>query len=98
MPAARLADPQSWTIERALLDGYLGPFTALKFLRAPEPYLTSIGPHMHCAGPPKAPSPEVATLTQLSTQPADISSCMAWYTVDIYLNEGVIEAITLDLF
>ena len=102
VPAAELADPAVWVVpvpqtpEWAWLgDPSLNP---LRSLADDGAYTTSVGPHPHCAAPPRPAPPEVADHERVSTQPRQPTSCLAWYTVDAFLHDGEISAITMDLW
>ncbi|WP_147381275.1 hypothetical protein [Nocardioides immobilis] len=96
------------------LRGVQGPFSATQLISSHVHYDSeggepqqsgdlqrSVGEHPHCASPPKpAPRPFEGTL-RLSVQPADgsITSCLAWFTVDLYLDDARrIVAVTVDIW
>lgn len=94
-----LRDPAAWDVPTA--PGYewtTGPFNALTLLTRSDPGRVVVGPHPHCAGAPRPAPPELTTLTRMSTQPLDPESCLSWDTVDAYVADGRIRAITLDLW
>lgn len=100
--AAELADPAAWAVPVPhtpawawLGDPSLNP---LESLADDGAYTTNIGPHPHCASPPRSAPPEVAEHLRISTQPREPQSCLAWYTVDAFLRDGEIHAITMDLW
>lgn len=98
VPAAELRDPSAWVLDVPSYAAQTGPFDILQVLRDAESYKVAIGPHSHCASPPR-PAPEaVADLPRISTQPV-VESCLDWSTVDLFVRgDGRIEAITLDLW
>ncbi len=58
-----------------------------------------MGPHDHCAGQPLVLPDSLVGLRQLSMQPTGIDSCIAWFAVDVFVNDaGEIQAVMLDLF
>ena len=90
-------DPAAWVIAADEWNGYAGPFDVLGPLRSEAGItITLVGPQPHCAGP--ALDPWVA-FRQLSIQPAGITSCLEWYSIDVFLDaSGDIERIRLDLW
>lgn len=95
--AAELAGPEAWTIDRADFRAWAGPFSVLDF--ANEPAAITIGSYARCAAPPVAAPAGFDGHRRLSIQPTEATSCLEWWTVDFFLSdEGLIEAITLDLF
>ena len=98
--AAELADPRAWTLHAKGFRAYVGPFSALEPLARHEgPLKVSVGPHFHCASPPVPPPRTVAALRRVSVQPGTYDSCLAWWTVDLFVTpEGEIEAVTHDLW
>ena len=76
-----------------------GPFSALEPLIDERPHVIVAGPHNHCASPP-VPAPEgYEAHRRVSVQPADATSCLEWFSVDLFLEaDGTIDAITLDLY
>lgn len=99
--AASLADPGSWVFGRPS-DGFrarTAPFSALALLAQPGINDITAGPHDHCAGPPMPVHDALAGLRQISIQPAEASSCLDWWVVDVLLTDGGdIAGITLDLW
>ena len=72
--------------------------SALEHLTDPRAHTAVSGAHPHCAGPPR-PAPEpLAGHSRVSSQPSNPESCLSWYTVDLFLSDGMIKAITLDLW
>ena len=70
----------------------------ITLLGADEVQIT-VGPHDHCAGQPRQYADALQGLRQLSIQPTGIDSCIAWFSVDVFVNDaGEIEAVMLDLF
>ena len=106
--AAELSKPAAWRLDAAAFRGRVGPFSALELLADWSPAMidahvheaaVSVGEHPHCASPPVPPPPEVAALRRLSVQPVGASSCLSWWTVDLFVEPGgAIAAITLDLY
>lgn len=98
--APALADSTAWSLDVENYAALEGPFSALEVAAGAGPTKVSAGPHPHCAGPPRPAPPAVTDLRRVSVQPADetIDSCLSWWTVDFFLDDGVIQAITLDLW
>jgi len=98
--ATALADPATWEFNDA--DGFRGyaqPFSALDLLAAGRPIEVTAGPHDHCAGPPITINEAFVGLRHLSIQPTDATSCLEWWTVDLFLNDDLeIAGVTLDLW
>lgn len=96
----RLSDPATWVFDQE--DGfraYVGPFSALDLLGQGRPFEITAGPHPHCAGPPMPVNPAFAGLRHLSIQPTDATSCLEWWTVDLFLDgTGAIAGVTMDLW
>jgi len=91
-----LGTTAGWNMDVSEYAGFGGPFTALM---AEEPYETTVGQHQRCAGPPIAPPAGFAEHRHISIQPTGIDSCIAWWTVDFFIDDnGEIGAVTLDLF
>lgn len=93
---------------------YTGTFSALETIRRhvegtvadtgpvrrPGALRVSVGEHPHCAAPPM-PAPEgLAGMRRVSVQPDNrsITSCLDWFTVDLFLDGALIVAVTLDLW
>ncbi len=95
--ASSLSDPEQWQMDVAEYAGFGGPFSALEM--ANRPVEITIGAHQRCAGPPVARLAGLDDHKQVSIQPSAIDSCIAWWTVDFFIDaEGRIDAVTLDLF
>jgi hypothetical protein len=96
----QLRDPRAWTLDAQLFRGAAGPFSALDLLARGSGRLEyAVGPHPHCASPPRPPPAAVAALRRLSAQPRDRSSCLQWWTVDVFVTaSGAIRAVTLDVW
>lgn len=97
--ASELADSAAWDIVFEPFRGRVAPFSAFALLADPRESLILVGPHDHCAAPPWPPASGLEDLRHLSIQPIRTSSCLEWFTVDFFVNEeGLVEAITLDLW
>ncbi len=98
--AGSLSDGASWVFDEQ--DGfraYTGPFSALDLLDDGRPFAVTAGPHNHCAGLPMPINEAFTGLRHLSIQPTDATSCIEWWTVDLFLtDEGEIAGVTLDLW
>lgn len=93
--------PASWVLDDGGLgfEGFVGPFSVVDTLVNAGEVEIIVGPHDHCAGQPRQYSDTLQGLRQLSIQPTGIDSCIAWFSIDVFVNDaGEIEAIMLDLF
>lgn len=100
-PAETLAFPQNWRFDTSFdgFRGYVGPFSALDVLAEERPVAVTGGTHDHCASPPVPVYPELEGLRQISIQPTDATSCLEWWTVDLFLTgDGAVAGVTLDLY
>lgn len=100
LDAKTLIDPAAWSVPTAQGYEWLAEpsLNALELLVDDRPYTSELGPHPHCASPPRPAPPAVNAHHRVSTQPAAADSCLSWYTVDLFLRAGEIEAVTLDLW
>lgn len=103
LDAAALRDSSAWQIKMPngeLFRGTVGPSSAIELIAsgATDELVYAVGEHPHCAGPPVAAPPGFEDHQRVSVQPqADqIESCLQWFTVDLFINDGTIEAITHD--
>lgn len=63
-------------------------------------FTVSLGPHERCVGP-GIPAPRgMGKFRRVSIQPVTTTKapCLRWFSVDLYLSQGEIRAVTLDLF
>lgn len=95
-----LVDPDGWSIDVADFRGYAGPFSALDVARDAGATVVSVGDYDRCVAPPTSAPEEVAALRRVSVQPVlgAQESCLRWWSVDLFLDEGRIVAVTLDLY
>lgn len=94
-----LADPTNWVFDIEDYRAWVGPFSALELLRSAGEVTTLIGPHAHCASPPVPALEGLGGARRLSIQPATATSCLEWWTVDIFVDEsGQVVGITMDRF
>ena len=100
LPRSRLVDARSWRLDVEYFRAYVGPFSALDPLADSNgSYRLSIGPHPSCVGPPVPAPRQLAGLRQISAQPRSTSSCLEWWSVDVFVDEdGVVRGVTLDLY
>lgn len=98
--AAELSDAGSWSVPTTqdLRWTGLSSLNVLERLAEDEPYVTTLGSHPHCASPARPAPAAVADHVRVSTQPSEPASCTAWYTVDLFLQDDKIHAVTLDLY
>lgn len=89
-------DVGSWTVDGVdLVFGRTPPFNALTTIaESATTVTTGAGPHDHCAGPPLAPL-DVEHDQMLWIQPDDAESCLDWFAVDLYLDDGEVVAVSL---
>lgn len=95
---AQLETYDGWTIGVSEYAGFSGPFNALDTLRSGETLVIDEGSHPHCAGPALDPPEGLEEATRVHAQPKNIDSCIAWFSVDLWIVDGSIEAVTLELF
>lgn len=96
---AALADPSTWVFDVEIFRAYTGPFSALDVLADDAPTQTLVGEHPHCASPPVPAPPGFGAHRRVSVQPIAITSCLEWWTVDLFVTgDGRVEAVTLDLY
>ncbi len=99
VPAADLANPAAWVMDIDLFRARSGTTSIFNLFDADRPRRTVTGEHLHCASPPVAAPTGLEGLIRISTQPLDATSCLEWFTVDLFVNaDGEIEAVTLDLY
>lgn len=95
-------DVQSWR-------GRVPPFSALTEINRwvtaqratddPDSVLTfGAGRHRHCVSPAQPQPKAVRGMRHLWIQPAKAPSCIDWFTVDLYLTQGRINAVTTDMY
>jgi hypothetical protein len=97
--ARALRQREAWEIDVELFRAGTGPFTAFEELADPREDLAyDEGPYRRCVSPP-APAPrEVAHLRRLSIRPREWESCLQWFAVDVFVDDGKIVAGALDYF
>lgn len=89
------ADVASWTVDGVdLVFGRTPPFNALTTIAESTTVTTGAGPHDHCAGPPLALL-RVDHDQMLWIQPDGAASCLDWFAVDLYLDDGEVVAVSL---
>ena len=99
MDSAELVDPAAWVMDIDLFRARSGTASALDLLAEDRPRRVVTGDHLHCASPPVQPPAGLEDLTRISTQPTDATSCLEWFSIDVFVNDaGEIVAITLDLY
>lgn len=66
------------------------PVSILEALRSiRDDYSLWVGPHNRCGGgPPIEPPDQLGDLRQLSIEPTDTQSCLEWFAVDLYVEDG----------
>ena len=98
--AKDLRNPGTWLVNLDLFRARSGMTSALELIAAEQGALrVTKGPHPHCVSPPVPAPRQVAGLRRVAAQPRDWDSCLAWWTVDAFVNEdGEIEAVTFDLY
>lgn len=98
LPDKELRSPPSWVLEMPGFRAYTGPFDVLESLRDPRPAKVSMGPHPHCASPPRSAPEGYADAQRISTQPENIDSCLQWYSVDVFVRDEQVTAVTYDVW
>jgi spore germination protein GerM len=99
MDAADLADPAAWVMDIDLFRARAGTASALDLLAEERPRRVVTGDHLHCASPPVAAPSGLEGFTRISTQPTDATSCLEWFSVDVFVDgDGDIVAVTIDLY
>lgn len=94
-----LDDPGSWVLDPEVFRAFTGPFSPLELLAQDRPTQTLVGPHPHCASPPVPAPPGFEDHRRVSVQPIDGTSCLEWWTVDLFVRaDGTLEAVTMDLY
>jgi inhibitor of cysteine peptidase len=95
--AAEVGDPNMWRLDVEEFRAYAGPFSALELIEPPVKLV--VGQHRRCVGPPVAVPGGFEQARQISIQPEVATSCLEWWTVDLFLtDDGTIGAVTLDLY
>jgi hypothetical protein len=99
LTAEQLQDPSAWVIHRPYFAGYVGPFNPLEQLRRdPEFWSITEGKQLGCPWARTAALPGYEQDRRLTIEPSDITSCLEWFGVDVYVDEsGSVDAISLNL-
>lgn len=94
-----LADPTPWILDAEDYEGFAGPFSPLDVAAESVGTNLTVGAHTRCAAPP-VPAPRgFEELRRVSIQPETAASCVEWWTIDFFVDhEGVVQAVTLDLY
>lgn len=95
--ASELADPAAWPLD-ADFRAYVGPFSALDRIVDTDDLRISGGPRAQCAATPLPVADDLEDLRQVTIQPNDIDSCLQWFAIDLFLDNGEIAAVVLDLY
>lgn len=95
--ASELADPAAWPLD-ADFRAYVGPFSALDRIVDTDDLRISGGPRAQCAATPLPVAEDLEGLRQVTIQPSDIDSCLQWFAIDLFLDNGEITAVVLDLY
>lgn len=94
-----LTDPDSWVLPVRDYAASSGPFSALATLGTAERLTAARGERPHCAAPPRPTPPAYTDLLRLALEPADHSSCLEWWVVNLYLDaDRRVRAVQLDLW
>lgn len=93
-----LADVESWIVPRSEYAGFSGPFNVLDPIRRGRTLNITEGPQPHCAGPPLDPPPGLEDAMLVSGQPKQSDSCIDWFSLNVWMQNGEVTAITLELF
>lgn len=104
VPRSDLARPATWDL---VMEGYAGRSGALNPLAGIRDLtsgggttVVSTGVHDHCASPPLPVPDEFTRDLEVVIQPSwdDIDSCLEWFSVDLFVRDDRIVAVTLSLF
>lgn len=98
---AELQEPAGWLLDVGDFGGVTGPFSALNYLGRLRAREVSVGPHDHCAGPPRQAPVGLEGHRRISVQPnlTPTQSCLAWSTVDFFIGQsGEVEGISVDFW
>lgn len=96
LPSTELiASAKAWVLPVEMYAAAVGPSSALDVLAKPGPVQITVGPHPHCASPPRPAPAGLEAAQRISVQPTS-SECLRWYTVDFFLVDGLVKAITVD--
>lgn len=95
---ADIADPTAWVFEDAVFRARDGDLSALEPVRQDRVVQVLVGEHPHCASPPMPAPDGYDQHRRVSIQPLDIASCIEWWTVDLFLHDGMVDAVSLDLW
>lgn len=98
LPAEDLRSPASWVLDMPGFRAYTGPFDVLEPLRDPRPAKMSTGSHPHCASPPRSAPEGYADAQRISTQPQVADGCLQWYSVDLFVRNEQVVAVTYDVW
>ena len=98
--AGELRDPRAWGVGwPRWFRAVTGPGSALEPLaewRGPVGF--TLGPHLHCVSAPVPPPPGYESHRRLALQPKGYGSCLRWFTVDLFVSRGAVEAVTVDVW
>ena len=87
-----IASPEAWVLP---VDGGAGgPISALDALGRPGPVQVTAGPQPRCAAAPSSAPTGLEGAQWISVQPT-VGGCGDWYTVDFFLVDGLVQAITV---
>ncbi len=95
---ADIADPSAWVFDASLFRARDGDLSALEHLSQDRVVQLLVGEHPHCASPPMPAPDGYDQHRRLSIQPLDITSCIEWWTVDLFVDNGRVDAVSLDLW
>ena len=99
--ARELRKPAAWRLDLELFRARVGTSSALELIASEQGRLrVTHGSHPHCAAAkPVAPPAQVSDLKRVGVQPRRWNSCLAWWTVDAFVDDDdKIRAVTLDLW
>lgn len=98
--APELAEADGWWLDVADFRAYAGPFSALEVARDAGETVVSVGAYDRCVAAPTPAPEQVAAFRRVGVQPelGPQDSCLQWWSVDLYLDDGRIVAVSLDLY
>ncbi len=100
LPAERLSERDAWNMSVPFFRGGGEEVTSIiGNVSRLDNWRVWMGEHNHCAGAPMPAPKGYEEHTRLSIQPIvapPLGSCLQWFTVDLFVRDGKIEAVTFD--
>ncbi len=95
---ADLVDPDGWVLSSDDYAGYTGPFSGLDALADVDDITVSTGPQPNCAAPARPAPAGLEGLERIAIEPAESDSCLDWFVVNLWVDDGHVRAVQLDLY